>query len=1226
LVVITYGGSTTPPTSAGNYAVVATIDDPLYEGSESGTLTIQKASQAITFNTIADQAANAGVLLSATGGDSTQPVTFSVTGPAVLNGGNLSFIGAGEVTVTASQSGDANYLSAPPVERTFQVSKANASVTLGSLNQTYDGTPRPVSATTSPGGKTVLFTYGGSSSAPAGAGTYEVVGTINDAIYEGSGVGTLVIAKAIQEITFSAISDQIATAEVTLSASGGGSGNPVTFQIAGPAQLNGNVLSFTGAGEVSVTANLAGDSNYLPANLVIRTFQVTKAPATISLELLSQTYDGTPRSVTATTTPAGLTVLFAYGGSPEPPAAAGSYGVTGTISDPRYEGNTSGTLVVAKAAQVIQFSPVGDQLATALVTLSASGGGSGNAVIFDVVSGPATVTGTQLTFSGPGTVMIGANQAGNANFEPAPGQQQAIEVTAALVELLFSRLHQVADGTIREIAVETIPPGVATAILYDGAAAAPTEIGTYSVVVEVVDPRYEGSKNGTLVVDDPARVMTISGGSLPSQSPLGSVRVPTFQVGAYEVTGAQWNTIIAWAEANAGYQFEGAGSAMTGDRPVTGLNWYDAAKWCNARTEWENAVFGRSFAPAYTIEGVVFRSGNPASPDEVFCDFGTSGYRLPTASEWELAARGGAAGATTVYPGGDVLDPLGWYSGNSGEAQASGGKSANSAGLYDLAGNAAEWVWDAIPGSPLQRGLRGGSWLSSASSIELAVFTGEVAGLRRTDAGLRLVRSVSSGLQDALDNPDLSWETSADHPWLAQQGETFVDQDAAESPALTSGRNAWIETGITGPVNLHFRWQTSGLGAEDTAVFLVDGAPSATPESNGDWAVRSVEIGPGDHLLRWRITSGTSSGTARFWIDEVAYESATVADLSSATVSGISGSSVTLGGEVTSDGGRTVTERGFVYAIMPEPTVETAIELVVAGSGPGSFQADATDLSEGTTYYARAYATNNLGTAYGDSVRFTTDTHVNFSDGVSPPFTRDIYPGDRQIFRLALTGPRFVNFSTTGDAALRAELFDSEGNLITTFDGDANFDLEELLLAGGYVLHVFREGDGGTVRTYDLTIDASVVAASRPDLAVGASPAALSGVGLYAPASQAAALISKKAKAVTGYASLSNRGNLPDVLAARATGGSALFAVSYFGPAGNVTAGLLTGTYVTPEMNENDTAIVIRASITPNKKKLTKKKGKKVKILKKTHVLSLRVSSSFDPTIGDAAVISARTK
>lgn len=331
-------------------------------------------------------------------------------------------------------------------------------------------------------------------------------------------------------------------------------------------------------------------------------------------------------------------------------------------------------------------------------------------------------------------------------------------------------------------------------------------------------------------------------------------------------------------------------------------------------------------------------------------------------------------------------------------------------------------------------------------------------------------------------------------------------------------------------------------------------------------------------------------------------------------------------GQVTAEGGSAVTSRGFVVGTSPNPTVEVNDIFMPAGSGTGSFTVPVTNLSPGTTYHLRAYATSEIGTGYGANIVVTTDTSVSFTSDTAT-FTRDILAGDRQIFNFTLTGPRIVSFATAGGASLRAELYDSDGNLITSFIGDANFDLDQLLLAGDYAFHVYRQAGIGAAQTFDLTIDSSVVAASRPDVAVGASASGLQGVGLYLPTSQSAVLISTKANAVTGHASLSNRGKLPDVLKGAATGGSALFAVSYFGPEGNITAGLLTGTYSTPEMDENADVVAIQATITPNKKKLTKKKkGKRPRILKKTHVLSLRLTSTFDPAIEDAATISVQTK
>lgn len=77
------------------------------------------------------------------------------------------------------------------------VNKFAATVALGNLQQTFDGTPKPVSATTTPANLSVAITYIGSGTAPTAAGSYAVVATVTDANYSGSANGTLVIAAPI---------------------------------------------------------------------------------------------------------------------------------------------------------------------------------------------------------------------------------------------------------------------------------------------------------------------------------------------------------------------------------------------------------------------------------------------------------------------------------------------------------------------------------------------------------------------------------------------------------------------------------------------------------------------------------------------------------------------------------------------------------------------------------------------------------------------------------------------------------------------------------------------------------------------------------------------------------------------------------------------------------------------------------------------------------------------
>ena len=81
-------------------------------------------------------------------------------------------------------------------------------------------------------------------------------------------------------------------------------------------------------------------------------------------------------------------------------------------------------------------------------------------------------------------------------------------------------------------------------------------------------------------------------------------------------------------------------------------------------------------------------------------------------------------------------------------------------------------------------------------------------------------------------------------------------------------------------------------------------------------------------------------------------------------------STVRTGGNVTSDGGAAVTARGVAYGTAQNPT--TANSTTSDGTGIGAFTSTLTGLTASTRYYVRAYATNSVGTAYGNEVSFTT--------------------------------------------------------------------------------------------------------------------------------------------------------------------------------------------------------------------------------------------------------------
>ncbi|MFM9837939.1 MAG: MBG domain-containing protein, partial [Cyclobacteriaceae bacterium] len=114
----------------------------------------------------------------------------------------------------------------------------------------------------------------------------------------------------------------------------------------GTAQLSGN-LAETGSFTIQLTVQETADISMQDVQNF--TIAIAKATASISLSNLNPTYDGTPKLVTATTIPPGLTVDITYDGGNTPPTNAGSYAIVATINELHYQGTASGTLIINKA-------------------------------------------------------------------------------------------------------------------------------------------------------------------------------------------------------------------------------------------------------------------------------------------------------------------------------------------------------------------------------------------------------------------------------------------------------------------------------------------------------------------------------------------------------------------------------------------------------------------------------------------------------------------------------------------------------------------------------------------------------------------------------------------------------------------------------------------------------------------------------------------------------------
>mgnify|MGYP000231563214 FL=1 len=99
-----------------------------------------------------------------------------------------------------------------------------------------------------------------------------------------------------------------------------------------------------------------------------------------------------------------------------------------------------------------------------------------------------------------------------------------------------------------------------------------------------------------------------------------------------------------------------------------------------------------------------------------------------------------------------------------------------------------------------------------------------------------------------------------------------------------------------------------------------------------------------------------------------------VPTISTTSATNISLTGVTTGGNVSYNGGTTVTRRGVCWSTSSSPTIND--NKLVIGDGDGSFTANLTGLIGGTTYYLRAYATNGVGTGYGAQITFNTSAMV----------------------------------------------------------------------------------------------------------------------------------------------------------------------------------------------------------------------------------------------------------
>ena len=375
-------------------------------------------------------------------GDLTVPLA-QVNGPGVTAAATVVDNGLG--------CGTAAVLSITPSNNQFAVAPGATCSTVSSAFS------NAVSASTYPATITFTATTQGPSTA-----TLNIVDATN------GGVGTASVKGTGQEtpqtINFTAPTPVTYAPglQVTLTATGGGSNNPVTFTVdsssTGAGTISGDTLTVTTAGSIVIDSNeaggLVGGVFYAPATQVQQTLTVSKAAQTLTFPALAPVTFTANLTVTLATTPGASSspVVFTVDA-----ASTGAGSVSGDMltvtgagnividanqaADSNYLPATQAqqTLVVNKGTQTISFTPPTVPIhfisGGINVPITVTPGASSSALVLTVdasSTGAGTISGTTLTVTAPGNIVIDGNQAADNNYLAAAQAQETIPILSAL--------------------------------------------------------------------------------------------------------------------------------------------------------------------------------------------------------------------------------------------------------------------------------------------------------------------------------------------------------------------------------------------------------------------------------------------------------------------------------------------------------------------------------------------------------------------------------------------------------------------------------------------------------------------------------------------------------------------------------------------------------------------------------------------------------------------------
>ncbi|WP_171805052.1 MBG domain-containing protein [Paludibacter propionicigenes] len=351
--------------------------------------------------------------------------------------------------------------------------------------------------------------------------------------------GAFVVNQITQSISFNSLSSKTyGDASFTVSATGGASGNPVTFtssdnNVATCTGTNGSTITIIAAGSCTIYANQAGNTNYSAAAQVGQTFTVDKKSLTVTADNKSKVYDGSvfsPFTVTYSGFISGESVgnlggTLAYSGTATTATAVGTgYVITpsGLTSSNYAISFVNGTLDITKASQSItfgalsnktygdaDFGPGGTSLTSGINAITYV---SSNTAVATIVSG-------QIHIVGAGTTTITASQAASADYSAASDVSQSFTVDKKSLTVTADNKSKVYDGSVFSpftvtysgfISGESVG-NLGGTLAYSGTATTATAVGTGYVITPsgLTSSNYAISfVNGTLDITKASQSIT----------------------------------------------------------------------------------------------------------------------------------------------------------------------------------------------------------------------------------------------------------------------------------------------------------------------------------------------------------------------------------------------------------------------------------------------------------------------------------------------------------------------------------------------------------------------------------------------------------------------------------------------------------------------------------------------------------------------------------------------